>query len=394
MNSLYSLIKSKASELEGYSVKLRRYFHQNPELSLEEYKTASKIAEILSQFGIDVKTVAEGRGVIGLLKCKGDGKTVALRADTDALPIQEENQVPYKSKVPGVMHACGHDAHIAMLLTAAKILVEFKDKLNGNVKFIFQPAEEVGEGAKMMIRDGALENVDFIMGIHVWGSLDVGKIGLRSGAFMASGDFFEVIVKGSGGHGASPHLTRDPITASTAIINNIQTIISREIDPLNSAVISVTKIHGGEAYNVIPEKVSFGGTIRTLKEEVRRKIHERFTEMITEVSKAYRCEAEVKVMEKFAVTINDPSMIALIRRISVELVGEDNVIEHPPVMGSEDFSYYVQKVPGAFIPLGVRNEEKGIKYPHHHPRFNIDEDALPIGSALYASTAIALLREE
>ncbi|NJE08127.1 amidohydrolase [Thermococcus sp. M39] len=378
----------KAKELESYIVEMRRDFHMYPELKYEEERTSSIVSKELEELGYEVMRTAK-TGVIGILRGKEEGKTVALRADMDALPVQEENDVPYKSRVPGKMHACGHDAHTAMLLGAAKILAEIKDKLNGTVKLIFQPGEEGGLGAKKIVEEGHLDDVEAIFGIHVWAELPSGTIGIREGPLLASADAFKATIRGKGGHGAVPHMSIDPIVVAIDIANAYQKIISREINPLDPAVISVTKIVAGTTFNVIPETAELWGTIRAFNEEVRDFIIERMRQITEGYAKSMRCEGEFELtMEYIPPTINDKGLADFARR-ALKPLGE--IVEPRPTLGAEDFAFYTQKTPGLFVLLGIRNEEKGIIYPHHHPKFNVDESVLWKGSAIYALLAYEYL---
>jgi amidohydrolase len=385
-------ILKRAEGLKQRMIDLRRDFHQYPELGLQEFNTTKKVEGILKTLGLETKICVNGTGVRGYLKGSKPGKTIALRADMDALPIQEETNLPYQSQNKGVMHACGHDAHTAMLLGAAMILSEMKKELEGNVAFIFQPAEEIGAGAKAMVEEGVLEGVDRIFGLHVYSILPFGTLGYRPGPLMAAGDFFDVKIIGKGGHGGLPHLTVDPVVITANAINALQTLVSREIDPLESAVISICKLNAGEAYNVIPETATFGGTIRTHKPELRESIPKRAKEILDGVVSGMRGRYEFNLMSKFPATINDEEMTAFVVKVAKEILGDDKLSPLKPLMGSEDFSFYLQKVPGTFAFLGVENKEKGIIYPHHHPKFNIDEDILPIGSALHAAVALEYLK--
>ncbi|RLE56191.1 MAG: amidohydrolase [Candidatus Methanomethylicota archaeon] len=393
--SLKSLILRQALDLREMVVNFRREFHMYPELAYQEKRTSNFVSKKLEEWGFEVHTGIAETGVLGVLRCSNDGRVVALRADMDALPIQEENDVPYKSKIPGVMHACGHDAHTAMLLTAAKILANHRDKLLGTVKLIFQPAEEGGNGAKRMIDEGVLKDpdVEAIFGLHVWNSLDAGKVGLKEGPLLASTGRFEIEVEGSGGHGASPHLTIDPIVISASIILNLQTIISRSLDPLESGVVSVCSVHSGTAFNVIPNKASLIGTYRALTFNVRDLIKKRIEEISKNVSSAFNAKCNVKLIDGVPPTVNEPRATRMARKVAEYVVGSNNVIEVKPTMGGEDFSFYLENVPGAFLELGTRNEKKGITAPHHNSRFDIDESALPYGVALYALLAYNFLME-
>ena len=389
----YEAILSKAEQLKQKLIDLRRDFHRHPELGLKEFNTAKKVAGVLQALSLETKLFVNGTGVRGFLKGTKPGKTIALRADMDALPIQEETALPYQSQNKGVMHACGHDAHTAMLLGAAMILSEKKGELKGNVVFIFQPAEEIGAGAKAMVEERILEGVDSVFGLHVYSMLPFGTLNYSPGALMAAGDFFDVKITGRGGHGAQPHLTVDPIVIATNAINAIQTIVSREVDPLESAVVSICKMEAGEAYNVIPETATFGGTIRSHKPELREFIPKRVKEILDGVVLGMRGNYEFNLMSKFPATITDEQMTAFVVNVAKEILGEDKISMMKPLMGSEDFSFYLQKIPGTFAFLGVENKEKGIIYPQHHPKYNIDEDILPIGAALHAAVAREYLKD-
>jgi len=354
----------------------RRDFHMHPELGYEEERTSKIVEEHLREWGYKIKRV--GTGIIADIG--KEGKTVALRADMDALPVQEENDVPYKSRIPGKMHACGHDAHTAMLLGAAKIIGEHKEELPNKVRLIFQPAEEGGNGALKMIEGGALEGVNAIFGLHVWMELPSGVVGIREGPFMAGVGRFDVEIEGKGGHGASPHETIDPVPIAAQAILAFQTIISRNLNPLESGVVSVGTIKAGEAFNVIPERVYINGTYRFFTQETKKLIEKRVEEVLEGIALANNASYKLKIEEVAPPTINDSQMASLAKRVAQKL--ELKVEEVPKSMGSEDFAFYLQKVPGAFIALGIKNEEKGIIYPHHHPKFNVDEDVLPLGTAL------------
>ncbi|MFA4646453.1 amidohydrolase [Pyrococcus kukulkanii] len=371
----------EAEKIKEQIIEWRRDFHMHPELGFEEERTSRIVEEHLREWGYRIKRV--GTGIIADI---GEGeKTIALRADMDALPIQEENDVPYKSKIPGKMHACGHDAHTAMLLGAAKIIAEHSDELKNRVRLIFQPAEEGGNGALKMIEGGALEGVNAIFGLHVWAELDSGIVGIREGPFLAGVGRFLARIVGKGGHGAAPQYTIDPIPAVADTILALQRIVAREVDPLESAVVTVGRVQGGTAFNVIPEFVELEGTFRFFTNELGEFLKSRIVEIIENTAKAHRCKADVKADILGPPTINDKEMAEFVRRVAKDI--GLNVGEVRKTLGGEDFAFYLQKVPGAFIALGIRNEEKGIVYPHHHPKFDVDEDVLHLGTALEVALA-------
>jgi amidohydrolase len=388
----YGNILQKTRGIRQEIVDLRRDFHQHPEIALKEFNTAKKVDGILKGLEIETKMMVNRTGVRGILRGSLPGKTIALRADLDALPVQEETDLPYKSKNAGTMHACGHDAHVAMLLGAAMVLAEWKKELTGNVVFIFQPAEETGAGAKPMIEEGVLEGVDGIFGLHVYVPLGFGTLGYKPGPFMAAGDFFDVKIMGKGGHGGLPHLAIDPIAIAANAISTLQTIVSREVDPFESAVVSICKMEAGRgAYNIIPDSATFGGTIRSHSPELREYLSRRLKEILEGVTSAMRGSYEFTLMSKFPAVINEEKMTEFVVKVAQDLLGKDKVSQMKPLMGSEDFSYYLQKIPGTFAFLGVENKEKGIIFPQHHPRYDIDEDILPIGAALHVAVALEYL---
>jgi len=371
----------EALKIKDQIIAWRRDFHMHPELGYEEERTSKIVEEHLREWGYTIKRV--GTGIIADI---GNGeKKIALRADMDALPVQEENDISYKSRIPGKMHACGHDAHTAMLLGAAKIIAEHKEELPNKVRLIFQPAEEGGNGALKMIEGGGLEGVDAIFGLHVWMELPSGIVGIREGPFMAGVGRFDVEIEGKGGHGASPHETIDPVPIAAQAILAFQTIISRNLNPLESGVVSVGTIKAGEAFNVIPERVYMNGTYRFFTQETKKLIEKRIEEVLKGIVLANNASYKLKIEEVAPPTINDPQMASLAKRVAQKLgLKVDDV---PKSMGSEDFAFYLQKVPGAFIALGIKNEEKGIIHPHHHPKFNVDEEVLPLGTALEVGLA-------
>lgn len=381
-------IVSYSRSLGDYITRIRRSVHEYPELRFEELRTSQLVVDELRSMGVEVLRVA-GTGVVGLIRGRVGGRVIALRADMDALPIQEENDVPYRSRVPGRMHACGHDAHVAMLLGAARVLAEFKEHLAGTVKLVFQPGEEGGAGARRLVEEGVVDDVSAIFGIHVWAELPSGVIATRRGPMNASADSFVVRIRGLGGHAAHPELTRDPTAPAADIYNAIQKVVTRNVDPFAPVVVSTPRFEGSSASNVIPNEVRIHGTLRTFDPKVRELVLRRIEAIARYYSMAWDCEGSLELAEaSYPPVVNDPSMADFVMEVARD-VGE--VREAPMSMGAEDFSYYLQRVPGAFIVLGIRNESKGVVYPHHHPRFDVDEDVLWMGTALYALLAYRYL---
>ncbi|QKR00296.1 amidohydrolase [Metallosphaera tengchongensis] len=384
-----------ARQVERKVIELRRQIHRNPELSYQEYETAKLVAQYLRDLGVEVyEGVGLPTAVLGVIRGKRSGKTVALRADMDALPVNEETGLPFSSSKPGVMHACGHDAHTAMLLGAATVLMRHLDQI-GEVRLIFQPAEEDGGrgGALPMIEHGVMKGVDYVFGLHVMSRYPTGTLATRGGPLMASPDSFRVDVVGRGGHGSAPHETVDPVYISALIVNSLQSIRSRLIDPLEPFVLSVTSIHSGTKDNIIPDRAVMEGTIRTLNEEVRRKALDSFKTLVKAICEAYNAECIVSFKENaYPVTVNDHETTKRAMEILRELPGVD-VKETQPVMGGEDFSRFLQLAKGSFIFLGTKNESKGIVYPNHSSKFTVDEDALKIGVASLALLAMKFSTE-
>lgn len=374
----------------------RRHLHENPELAFEEYETSKFVAERLASLGVeDIRTGIGGTGVTGLIRGgKGDGKVVMARADMDALPILEENDVDYKSTKPGVMHACGHDAHTAMLLGLTRLLVDRKGEFAGTVKVLFQPAEEVPPGGAIaMIRDGALEDphVDAVLGLHVSSETPAGKIAMRAGAGSASSDRFRITIQGRGGHAASPHEAVDPIVIGSQIVLAFQTLVSRETNPIDAAVLSTTAFIAGEAFNVIPDTAELRGTVRTLNQEVREHLEKRLIEVATGIARAGGAEVVADFIRGYPGIVNDEAMTEMVRLAAIDAVGEDNVIESLIGMGGEDFSYFSLERPGCFFNVGTRNEDRGIVWGHHHPRFDVEEEGMSAGIATMGNAMLSYL---
>ncbi len=374
----------------------RRHLHEHPELGFHEVGTARFVAERLQALGVeDIQTGIAETGVTGVIRGgQGPGKTVLLRADMDALPIVEENDVPYRSRHDGVMHACGHDGHTAMLLGVARVLTERKEDFAGTVKLLFQPAEEMPPGgAKPMIEAGVLDDppVDAVFGIHLDQDAPVGKVSLAGGPVMAAADRFTIVIKGKGGHGAKPQTAIDPIAIGSQIVVALQTLISREYDPVATGVVSVCAFLSGSAFNVIPDTAELRGTVRTFTAENRAMLSERIPELVRGIAAAMRAEAEVTYDFGYPASINDPAMTDLVREVVTEVVGAENVIAAEPQMGAEDFSYFLERRPGSFFFIGSNNAARGLTWGHHHPRFDIDEAALAIGIESVAKTALRYL---
>ncbi|MGI6345246.1 MAG: M20 metallopeptidase family protein [Bacillota bacterium] len=390
-----SQLLKRAKELQDEFVAIRRDFHQHPELGFQEERTAGIVAEYLRGLGLEVTTGVATTGVVGLLRGAKPGKTVALRADMDALPIPEQSGVPYASVNPGVMHACGHDGHTAILLGVARLLSEQREQIAGNVKFLFQPAEEGPGGARPMVEAGVLDNpkVDAAMGLHLGTDLCTGQIGLKDGPSSAGTDSIQITIRGKGGHGAHPHTAVDAIAAAGHLIVALQTIASREIEPINPVVLTLGTIHGGYRSNVIADEVVLTGTIRTLDPEVQKGMPGRIQRILDGVCAALRCQGELVYNEGVPSIINDSAMADLLEQVGQRVLGAENTLRLPkPSMGGEDFSYFAQQVPSIFFRLGAANPEKDCIYPGHHPRYNFDEDAIPVGMAVLAEAALEFLR--
>jgi amidohydrolase len=374
----------------------RRHLHENPELAFEEYETSRFVAERLASLGVeDIRTGIGGTGVTGLIRGgRGEGKVVMVRADMDALPILEENEVDYKSARPGVMHACGHDAHTAMLLGLTRLLVDRRAEFAGTVKVLFQPAEEVPPGGAIgMIRDGALEDphVDAVLGLHVSSETPAGKIAMRAGAGSASSDRFRITIKGKGGHAASPHEAVDPIVIGSQIVLAFQALVSRETDPIAAAVVSTTAFIAGEAFNVIPDTAELRGTVRTLDQDVRETLERRLVEVASGIGKAGGAEVVADFIRGYPGIVNDAAMTGMVRQAAIDAVGEDNVIESPIGMGGEDFAYFSLERPGCFFNVGTRNEDRGIVWGHHHPKFDVEEEGMSAGIATMGNAVLSYL---
>jgi amidohydrolase len=370
-------------------VEVRRDLHRHPETAFTEVRTAGLVADRLRAAGLEPRTGVGRTGVMATVQGGRAGRTVLLRADMDALPIQEQNDVPYRSTVDGRMHACGHDCHTSILLGVSRKLADAAPALPGAVSLVFQPAEEEGGGAEAMIADGALERPkpDAAFGLHVWQTLELGKVGVTPGPFMAAVDEFQVTVRGKGAHAAMPQLGRDPVLALAHMVTALQAIASRQTDPLKEIVVSVTQLRAGSAFNIIPESAWMNGTCRVFDTEVWRDLPARFERICRGVAQAFECEVEIRFNRVNRPTVNDPAMAAIARAAAAEVVGEENIVDDLRTMGGEDFSAFLARVPGCFIAIGSRNAARGLVWDHHHPRFDVDEGSLAIGAEVLLRTA-------
>jgi len=379
--------KAEAELLREQLVAWRRDFHMHPELGFQEHRSAGLIADRLHELGYQVQTGVANTGVVGLLEGKQPGPVVMVRFDMDALPITEENETEYVSQNPGVMHACGHDAHMAMGLGFATLMAQRRDETTGTLKLVFQPGEEGMNGAEVMVEEGVLENPrpDVFLATHVWNEKPVGTIDVTPGAVMAACEEWTCTVRGKGGHGALPHQTVDPIVATAQIVTALQTIVSRNVSPLETAVVTVGMVHGGDAFNVIPSQVDLSGTIRTYSPRVREMVLRRVREVVERVAAACGAEAELEIAPSTPALVNDAEVVEVVRAAAEAAVGPgllQNVSSGERTMGSEDAAFFLRQVPGCYFFLGSANAERGLDAPHHNPRFDIDEDALPLGVAV------------
>lgn len=386
----------EANGIKQELIEIRRTLHQYPELGFEETNTSKFIKEFLTKEGIEFKEFA-GTGVCGIIKGTKEGvnnKVIGLRADIDGLPMQDKKSCSYASKINGRMHACGHDGHTTILLGAAKLLNKNKDKFNGTVKLIFEPAEETTGGAKVMIAEGVLREpaVDVMCGLHVEETLDAGMIMVRRGTVNAASNPFTITIKGSGGHGAYPDTAVDSIVMASHVVTSLQSIVSREIKPVNPAVVTIGSIHGGTAQNIIPSEVKLGGIIRTMTNEDREFAKRRLKEIVNGICTTFRGSAEIEIEESYPCLYNDDNMVEILETSAKNIIGSENVkVQKHPKLGVESFAYFANEVPSVFYFLGIRNEEKGIVHPAHNSLFDIDEDALPIGVAIQCEVAIKYL---
>lgn len=389
-------IKAKVVESTAFVQKLRWDIHQYPELSLKEERTAALVETNLKDLGLEVRRVGV-TGVVGLLRGERPGKTLALRADMDALPLTERTGCPFPSQVPGVMHACGHDAHTAILLGTAKVLAGLREDLAGNVKFLFQPAEENNPtgGAHILMDGGALDDpkVNLILALHVWPDLPTGTIGVRTGPLMAASDRVFLTIRGKSSHGSAPHQGVDAIVATAHVVTALQTIVSRNVSPLEAAVLSFGTVHGGNRYNIIAEEVKLEGTCRTLNPQVRELVPRRLAELATKVAEGLGASCETSYIRGYPPVVNAEEGVELIRRAGIDALGASGVVQPEyPGMGAEDFAFYLEKIPGALFWLGC-TAPGAKKVPLHNPEFLVDERALPIGVEVFVRAALSYLKE-
>lgn len=382
-------------ELEQDIIAWRRHLHRFPELSFEEHNTSQYVEECL-KFSSDLKlSRLTPTSVLAVLDTGRPGPIALLRADLDALPIHEENQHEYASTRPGIMHACGHDGHTAMMLGAVRGLVECRERLCGEIRFIFQHAEETPPGGAIeLVNAGLLTGVNYALGAHLWAAGTSGHIGINTGPQTAAPDRFDIYIRGKGGHGAMPHQTVDPVVVAGQIITAFQSIVSRNVDPLESAVVSITQLSAGSAYNVIPDEVRLQGTIRTFSPEMRAHIPERMQRLLDGICTAFEASATLEVVEGYPSVQNDAPLTEKVRGVALQLFGDTRVETIPPSMAGEDFAYYSEQVPACFFSVGSGNPSRGITYPHHHPKFDIDEVALKTGTELFVNAVLLLNARE
>jgi len=369
---------SLSAELEAVLpalVELRRDLHREPELAYAEHKTAARVASFLAGSALQLRTGLAGTGIVAEI-AGAAAPALLMRVDMDGLPIQEAGEADYRSRVPGAMHACGHDGHTAIGAVAARLLAQ---RPAGPVRVLFQPAEEGEGGAQAMVRAGVMDGIDLAVGIHLWNELPLGTIGVKPGPLMAAVDRLRIRIHGRGGHGAQPQRVADPIVATAHVVTALQSVVSREVSPLQSAVVTIAAVHGGDAFNVIPDQVTLLGTLRTFDPELRAALPERIRRLADGVAAGLKCRAEVEVSAGNPAVINDAGVAALARRAALRVVGAAGVVEPEPTMGGEDMAVYFQRAPGCFVFIGSANPERGLDQPHHSPRFDFDEAALGIG---------------
>jgi amidohydrolase len=388
------ILLHEAQQMIDFTRQIRRDLHRYPELGFEEFRTAEIVAHELASLGMEVQTGVAKTGVVGLLDGEKPGPVVLARFDMDALPVQEETGAEYASRTPGKMHACGHDAHVAIGLTVAHLLARHRDLLKGSVKFAFQPAEEGRGGGKTMVLEGVLENPrpDHALALHIWNEKPLGWVAITAGPLLAGADAFKVTVTGKGGHGAMPHQAVDPVVASAQLITAIQTIVSRNVAPLQSAVLSVTQVHGGDAFNIIPQQVVLQGTLRYFEPEVRHLVLERLQQVVTATTQAMGCQARLEIDDITPPVYNEPAVALQLQDLIQQIAPQLHLVDNFRSMVSEDMAFLLQKVPGCYFMVGSAFTE-GENFPHHHPRFDIDERSLPVAAGLMAAFIVNLLEK-
>ena len=380
-------IREIAKEYNDYLIEMRRWFHEHAEIGEKEFETSAKIKEELTKYGIEWRPCSLETGVLATVVGSKPGKTILLRADMDALPVTEETGFPYASKNVGTMHACGHDCHTASLLTAARLIHDHREELSGTVKFAFQPAEEVGTGAPGMIQGGALEGVDSAFGIHIWSMIPAGKISVRGGPQLAAVDKFIINIEGKGGHASAPHECADPIVCMGAMIGNLQSVVSRECNPADAAVLTIGKATSGTLWNVIPGSAYMEGTTRFFTRQLQKAFPEKIARVVEGTAATYGCKAELNYIPIIPPTINDDAVAEFVKKTAAKLVSPENVIDIGPISTGEDFGLYLEKVPGVMALVGVGNEACGAIHPQHSPKYTVDEDALLNSVMLYVQVA-------
>ena len=381
-------IRAVAKEYQDYLIEMRRWFHAHAEIGEKEFETSKKIKEELTKYGIQWRPCSLETGVLATVVGGKPGRTILLRADMDALPITEETGAPYASRNEGVMHACGHDCHTASLLTAARLIHDHRDELCGTVKFAFQPAEEVGTGAPGMITGGALEGVDSAFGIHIWSMIPAGKVSVRGGPQLAAVDKFIINIEGKGGHASAPHECVDPIVCLGAMISNLQSVVSRECNPADAAVLTIGKVASGTLWNVIPGTAYMEGTTRFFTRQLQKAFPEKMARVVRSTAEAYGCKAELNYIPIIPPTINDDASAEMVKKTAAKLFSQENVIDIGPISTGEDFGLYLEKVPGVMALVGVGNEACGAVWPQHSPKYTVDEDALLNSVMLYVQVAL------
>ncbi len=385
-------IVERARELQAKTVATRRDLHRHPEIAFEEHRTMDVVERRLREIGLEPRTGVGGTGVVAVMDTGRPGPTVLARADMDALPVPEEKSVEYRSTTPEKMHACGHDGHTAVLLSVAEALFGRRDELAGRVVFVFQPAEEIVRGARAMLDDGALEGVkvDHVIGLHLSSNDPVGTVAVRAGPAMAATDSFRLVVKGKGGHAAYPHDCIDPIVAASQVVTALQTLVSRETEPADQSVVSITSFHAGTAYNIIPEEVELKGTLRTFDAGTRERLSARVLEVADSVCRTYRARLESEWFDGTPAVVNDEASVERLKRVAAGILGEENVVEQRPIMGGDDMALWLQQAKGVYFFVGTRSGDD-TAWPHHNPRFDIDERGLEVAVSVLASGVVDLL---